>query len=232
MGDRNGGMALAFGMSAALLRRERTGRGTVIDVSLLATAMWNFSSDVLSALAGEKPRAHAERTGGPNPLTGTYRTKDGRHIQLVFLQPDRYWPEFCVLIGRDDLLADERFADMKVQGENREAFVAALDAEFASRTYAEWTKLLADLDAPWAPVQAIEELLTDPQVIANNYIGSVTDENGVELYRLPAVPVQFDEVGPALRRAPAHAEHTDEVLKEVGYDADQLRALHESGAIG
>jgi crotonobetainyl-CoA:carnitine CoA-transferase CaiB-like acyl-CoA transferase len=231
MGDRNGGMALAFGMSAALLRRERTGKGSVVDVSLLATAMWNFSSDVLSALAGGKPRASNDRTGGPNPLVGTYRTKDGRHIQLVFLQPDRYWPEFCVLIGRDDLLADERFTDMKTRGENREAFLAAMDAEFASRTYEEWTKLLSELDAPWAPVQTIEELLTDPQVIANNYIGPVNDADGNELYKLPAVPVQFDQVGPPLRQAPAHSQNTEEILHELGYDDDQIRAYREAGAV-
>ncbi len=90
MGDRNGAMALAFGIAAALLQRTRTGEGSVVDVSLLATAMWTLSSDVLAALQGDDPRAHAGRLM-VNPLVGSYRTRDGRHIQLVFLEADRYW---------------------------------------------------------------------------------------------------------------------------------------------
>src|SRR6476661_7372225 len=93
MGDRNGAMALAFGMAAALLERTRTGKGKVVDVSLLATAMWTLSSDVLSALQGAKPRAMSMSASGyVNPLVGVYSTKDDRHNTLVFLEAERYWP--------------------------------------------------------------------------------------------------------------------------------------------
>jgi crotonobetainyl-CoA:carnitine CoA-transferase CaiB-like acyl-CoA transferase len=229
MGDRNGAMALAFGISAALLRRERTGKGSVIDVSLLATAMWTLSSDLLSALNGGRPRAMATREALPNPLVGTYRTKDGRHIQLVFLQPDRYWAELCQLMGRDDLAADPRFADIRARGENRVACIEELDAEFASRTFEEWKALLAGIDAPWAPLQAVEELPDDPQVLANGYIGEV-NEDGLR-YRLPAVPVQFDGKPPELHRAPEHGEHTEAVLLDLGYDWGQIAALRDAGAV-
>ena len=127
---------------AALLKRSRTGRGSVVDVSLLATAIWTLSSDVLAALGGDAPAASSGRGPLVNPLVGVYRTKDGRHIQLVFLQPDRYWAEFCRLIGREDLSDDPRFADMHVRRENGAACVAALDEEFAKRTFAEWKELL------------------------------------------------------------------------------------------
>jgi crotonobetainyl-CoA:carnitine CoA-transferase CaiB-like acyl-CoA transferase len=103
MGDRSGAMSLAFGIAAALLKRTRTGTGSVVDVSLLATAMWMLSSDMLSALDGESPQATSGRGPTFNPLVGTYRTKDGRHIQLVFLEADRYWGDFCRLIGRRPL---------------------------------------------------------------------------------------------------------------------------------
>ncbi|MBL7501157.1 CoA transferase [Frankia sp. CNm7] len=229
LGDRNGGMALAFGIASALLRRERTGAGSVVDVSLLATAMWTLTSDVLAALAGGTPRAFYGHGGGPNPLVGAYRTKDGRHIQLVFLEADRYWADFCRLIGRDELVEDPRFVDLRARGANREACVAELSAEFAKRTFDEWKDLLTGIDAPWAPIQAVEELLTDRQVVANDYIGQV-EEDGLS-YRLPTGPVQFDERAPALRRAPEHGEHTETVLLELGHDWEDIGALKDAGVI-
>jgi crotonobetainyl-CoA:carnitine CoA-transferase CaiB-like acyl-CoA transferase len=229
MGDRNGAMALAFGMAAALLKRERTGVGSVVDVSLLATAMWTLSSDVLAALQGDDPRAAAGRLM-VNPVVGTYRTKDGRHIQLVFLEADRYWADFCRLIGRDDMVDDPRFVDLAARRANSPACIAELEGEFARRTFSEWKELLGRLDAPWAPVQSVAELLTDPQVIANGYIGDVIGEDG-PVYSLPAVPVQFDAHPPPLRRAPEHGEHTEIVLTELGYSWDEITALKESGVL-
>ena len=230
MGDRNGGMALAFGVASALLKRTRTGAGSIVDVSLLGTAMWTLSSDVLSALQGMTPRAPTGRGPVINPLVGSYRTSDGRHIQLVFLESDRYWGPFCTIVGRDDLRVDERFADHHARDANRAACVAALDEVFASRTFDDWKVLLRDLDAPWAPVQAVEELLTDPQVIANGYIGEVVVEGGTN-YRLPTVPVQFDEQPPHLSPAPEHGEHTELILLELGYDWDEINALRDTAVI-
>lgn len=230
MGDRNGALALAFGIAAALLKRTRTGAGSVVDVSLLSTAMWTLSSDLLAALGGDEPKASSGRGPLVNPLVGSYRTKDGRHISLVFLQPDRYWPDFCRVIGRPELADDARFADMASRRENAEACVAELDREFASRTFDEWKTVLARLDAPWAPVQSVAELLDDPQVVANGYIGDVVVD-GETAYRLPAVPVQLDGRPPPLRRAPEHGEDTEALLLEAGYGWEQITALKESGVI-
>src|SRR5580698_3031365 len=188
LGDRNGALALAFGVAAALLKRTRTGSGSIVDVSLLATAMWTLSSDLLAALSGDEPKASSGRGPLVNPLVGVYRTKDDRHIQLVFLQPDRYWADFCRVIDRPDLVADARFSDIVVRRENGEACVTELDQEFAKRTFEEWKAVLSQLDAPWAPVQSVSELLNDPQVEANGYVGEVAVDNGPS-YRLPAVPV-------------------------------------------
>ncbi len=230
MGDRNGGMALAFGIAGALLKRSRTGVGSVVDVSLLATAMWTASSDLLSALQGGEPRAVGGRGPIVNPLIGTFITADGRHIQLVFLESDRYWGPLCDLIERPDLRDDPRFIDHHARDANRLACVAALDEVFAGRTYEEWKQLLRQLDAPWSPVQSIEELLTDPQVLANDYLGEVVIEGG-PTYRLPTVPVQFDERPPALRPAPEHGEHTEAILLELGYEWDDIIRLKETSVI-
>lgn len=230
MGDRNGAMALAFGIASALLRRERTGEGGLVDVSLLATAMWTLSSDVLAALGGDEPMRMPGRGATPNPLVGVYRTSDGRHIQLVFLEGDRYWKPFCELVGRTDLLDDPRFSDLAARRQNSAACVDELDAVFATRTFAEWKSLLSTLDAPWSPVQSVPELVDDPQVIANGYIGDVDIEGGPS-YRLPNVPVQFDGAPADLDRAPEHSEHTEAILVELGYDWDAISAMKDAGAI-
>ena len=231
MGDRNGAMALAFGISAALLKRTRTGTGSVVDVSLLATAMWTLSSDLLAALNGGEVKRVPGRGPQPNPLVGSYRTKDGRHVMLVFLEADRYWADFCKALGRDDLLADPRFVDLAARRANCQACVAELDAEFATRTLAEWKDLLARIDAPWAPFQSVEELSEDPQALANGYIGDVHLDDG-RSYRLPAVPVQFDEQPAPLRPAPEHGEHTEAVLLDLGYEWDRISEFKDSGVIG
>jgi crotonobetainyl-CoA:carnitine CoA-transferase CaiB-like acyl-CoA transferase len=216
MGDRNGAMALAFGISAALLERTRTGKGAVVDVSLLATAMWTLSSDVLAALDGDAPAPMSGR-GAFNPLVGSYRTSDRRHIQLVF----------CRLIDRPELADDPRFANMAARRTNAAECVALLDEEFGRRTFAECKELLSKIDAPWAPVQSITELLEDSQVVANGYIGDVVID-GETAYRLPAVPVQFDGRPPELRRAPEHGEHTETILAELGYSWEDIDKLKEA----
>ena len=231
MGDRNGAMALAFGISAALLKRTRTGTGSVVDVSLLATAMWTLSSDLLAALNGGEVKRVPGRGPQPNPLVGSYRTKDGRHVMLVFLEADRYWADFCKALGRDDLLADPRFVDLAARRANCQACLAELDAEFATRTLAEWKDLLARIDAPWAPFQSVEELSEDLQAIANGYIGDVHLDDG-RSYRLPAVPVQFGQQPAPLRPAPEHGEHTEAVLLDLGYGWDRISEFKDAGVIG
>ncbi|MFW0787057.1 CoA transferase [Gordonia sp. CPCC 206044] len=229
MGDRNGAMALAFGITTALLGRATTGAGSVVDVSLLATAMWMLSSDVLAALNGTDVQPVNGRGPQVNPLVGAYRTKDLRHIQLMFLQGDRYWPEFARLVGRDDLADDPRFASMASRRENSAAVVRELDELFATRTLAEWKDVLAELDAPWAPVQSIPEVIDDPQITANGYVGDV-DIDGAK-YRLPTVPVQLDQLPPPMSRAPEHGEHTEMILLDLGYDWEQIAELSGKGAI-
>lgn len=233
VGDRYAATQLAFGVAGALYRRERTGEGSVVDVSLLGTALWMIGSDVLSAMQGayrQSPPLGEPRTSLPNPLAANYRCGDGRWLMICCLQPDKYWAELCRLLDRPDLVDDDRFGDMAGRATHSAALVAELEAAFAARPLAEWRPLLDAARIPWGPYQRVDELLEDPAVVANGYIGAVRRPDGTT-FPLPAGAVQFDEQPAALHACPGLGEHTDEVLASLGYSWDDIVELKVQGAI-
>jgi crotonobetainyl-CoA:carnitine CoA-transferase CaiB-like acyl-CoA transferase len=230
-GDVMGGLTIAGGIAAALLRRERTGTPSVVDVSLLNMGMWTLAPDITMAKVLENVDLPAfDRDSLPNPLVGTYPTKDGRFIIIVLLQADRYWPDLCAHLERPDLLDDPRFKDGAARYEHREECIQVLRDVFRTRTYDEWCERLQTLEGVWAPLQTPLELHEDPQAIANGYLERITASSGAE-FALPANPVQFDETPVAVRHAPDHGEHTDEVLLELGLTYDEIIEHKVSGAV-
>ncbi len=230
-GDLQGGMYIAGGIAAALLRRERTGTPSVVDVSLLGTAMWAMSPGIVaSKLFGISDMPRAKREDTSNPVVGVYRTKDNRFISLVFLQSDRYWSEFCTVVGRPDLIDDPRFVDSAARRENSAECVHTLDAIFAERTIAEWKQTLNGIDGVWAPLQSPLDVYDDPQAIENGYLPEVTLDDG-RTFQLVANPVQFDETPTELTPAPEHGQHTEEILLEMGFDWDAIIQFKASGAV-
>ncbi|MCH2172980.1 CoA transferase [Myxococcota bacterium] len=228
-GDHTSAMNLAFGIASALFRRSNSGEASVVDVSLLSTASWVLSADIVSC--GNKDYdPHAVYRGPTNPLVGTYETKDGRHISLVMLQAERHWDLFCQGIGRPDLLEDARFADTAARHENAAVLVGVLQAEFGARTYAHWREQLATVEIPWAPVQSAREVRDDPQARANGYLTTLEAPDGTS-YDLVSNPCQFDEQPPALTPAPEVGAHTEEVLLETGLDWEEISRLKAEGAI-
>lgn len=234
-GDSVGGMTVAGGISAALFRRERTGEPSVVDISLLGTAMWNISADItmakaLAAIGLNKGMPKMGRLSSPNPIVNAYRTSDMRWIMLIMLQSDRNWPDLCRHLDREDLIDDPRFADSTLRAENKAECVAALDEIFGSRTLEEWKKALATTDGVWAPIQTPNELYQDAQVEANGYLPEVALSSG-ENCQLVNNPVQFDESPAELSHAPEHGADTDAVLSDLGLDYDEILAHKASGAV-
>jgi crotonobetainyl-CoA:carnitine CoA-transferase CaiB-like acyl-CoA transferase len=234
VGDLMSGLALAGGVAAALSQQSSTGQGSVVDASLLATAVWMLAMDVTAVAAGDSPPTAAlsppDRRRTANPLVNIYKTQDGRFLAFSGQQADRHWPELCQRIDRSDLVSDPRFIDMTSRAENREVCVDELDRVFAQRTLADWKLAFAGAGFVWEPLATVGELTRDPQVVDNEYIVSANGGDS-DKSKVVANPVQFDEAAPGLRRAPEHGEHTEAVLLELGRDWADIAALKESGAI-
>ena len=229
-GDFPGGQTIAGAVAAALFQRQRTGETSVVDVSLLSFGMWVNSHDIVQSKLFGRPLPKNPREAVPNPVVNRYLTSDGRLIQLVMLQPLRFWPELLTALGRPDLAADQRFSTAEGMAEHRVAGTRLLDEIFATRTFAEWKVVLSGIKGVWAPVQQGLDLYDDPQVVANGYLAEVTSSSGAT-FQLVANPVQFDEQPPTLVRAPELGEHTDEVLRAAGYDDEAILRLKIDGAI-
>jgi crotonobetainyl-CoA:carnitine CoA-transferase CaiB-like acyl-CoA transferase len=232
-GDNMGGMTIAGGIAAALYARATTGETSVIDVSLLSVGAWATQYSVnLALLAGgplPKP-ARGKGHGAPgNPLAGTFRTADDRWLTLTMLQPTRYWPEFCERMGRPDLIADPRFAGDAILQHGLEGGEIVADI-IGGLTLERWRELMDGAEGQWAPVQNTYEVGMDPALRENGFVAKVIDYEGKER-ELVTNPVQFDETPAVTRRAPQFAEHTDEIMRELGKTDDELVALKLAGGI-
>lgn len=227
-GDTISGTNLAGGVTAALLKRERTGEPSVVDVSLLGSGMWAMGHGIaLSAhlkepMVAPVPGVH----GSPvNPLTGVYETSDGRYISFIMMQPVKFWADVCRHIERPELIDDPRFATGKDISANTEAAVAILREAIKGRTLEDWSERFGTLSGPWAPVQDSLQVCSDAQVRANDYF---VQAGGIELV---STPVQFDVAATETGPAPEFAADTDEILVEIGLDWDRIIELKTAGAV-
>ncbi len=220
-GDVYGGLSIAAGIAGALFKRERTGKPSVVDVSLLNAAIWQLGPDVVGAgiTGADIPRFQLAEM--PNPVASIYQTRDGRHIAFVLLQADRFWSDFCTRLGRADLIDDERFANAMVRFGNRAECIAELRKTFGDRDLAHWEKAFAGFEGVWDVMRTAREVHDDPQAIANGYLPRTTDANGNE-FALAASPVQFDGDPLDLTCAPGHGEHTDALLAELGFGEEEI----------
>ncbi len=232
-GDSLGGMTIAGGIAAALFLRERTGEPSVVDISLLSTGLWAMGAGLASSML----RADRPSTGDPtagaafmNPLVGIYTSSDGGSLMLTMLQGHPYWADLVEQVGRPELASDPRFATREAFSENADAAREVLAEIFATATLEEWRDRLGRIKGQWGPFQTLEQLPSDPQVEANGWIQSVDAGDGTRL-RLVSNPVQFDEAPPTLRKGPEHAQHTEEILLEMGLEWERIAELKKLGAV-
>lgn len=230
-GDLQAGMTLAGGVCAALFHRERTGETSVVDSSLLAQAMWAISPSILVAdFFGADGIPGAPPGVALNPVVNRYRTSDGRWLQLIFLQPDKFWAGFCQRVGVPELATDDRFVPSSNLIANSAEAIAIFEEVFAAHALEHWQKVLEDEPGVWATYATPRETLNDPQAEPNGYLVTNVDDNGDE-YRTVAAPVQFNETPPKPARAPEHGQHTEEILLELDVDWDDILRAKDAGAI-
>jgi crotonobetainyl-CoA:carnitine CoA-transferase CaiB-like acyl-CoA transferase len=230
VGDLCGGATLAGAIAAALFRRERTGKGAVVDNALFMVGTYIMSQSVIAASIGF-PRGQAvPQRDARDPLLNLYRTRDDRWISLCLLN-DGWWPDFARRIDRPDLIEDPRYATHAVRATHAGALVAELNAVFANRDFAEWRTALAEMEGVWAPLQSPAEVIEDAQALDNGFVTRV-EIDAETSYLVGASPAQFDErpIG-ALRGGPGFGEHSDAILGEIGLGADQIAALRAEGAV-
>ncbi|MGO9771196.1 MAG: CaiB/BaiF CoA transferase family protein, partial [Roseiarcus sp.] len=151
------GLGLAGAISAALLARERSGRGREVNISLFSMGLWMNASDLtIGLMTGRSPQSES-RTERINPMWSSYRCADARWIYFVMIQSDRYWPDFCLALGKPDWQNDPRFKDSAARAQNCAALIDEIDRAIAARSCDDWAPIFDRHNLVWAPVRTDAE---------------------------------------------------------------------------
>jgi crotonobetainyl-CoA:carnitine CoA-transferase CaiB-like acyl-CoA transferase len=229
-GDHITALATVSAILAALYEREQTGKGRLVQTSLLATGVYTVGSDLAVQLKIGRLASNRPRDRPINPLATFFKGADGRWFVHNPRGGDGDWPAFAGVAGRPDLLEDPRFSTGKARRENSPLLVAEFDKAFAALSFEEIAARLDAADLAWAPVQTPAEVAADPQVMASGALVQVEDGRG-GTYLSPAAPARFPGADATVRpRSPTLGEHTREVLGELGYSDAEVEAMLSAGA--
>lgn len=226
-GDMSSACTLAGAICAALLKKERTGQGSKLHLSLLAQAIWNMCESVMAIQTGQDyyPKSRTKA----NPMNNTYKCKDGKWIMVTCYEYDRYFPLLMRVFKHEELIGDPRFDSFANALKNSSVLISLLDEAFAAYTRAEAIELLTKNDIAHAMVSDVSDLLELQQTRANQLIKQVTLPSGLQHYQVVS-PVKYgDELLPPYKPAPGLGEQTTELLQEIGYSEEQIRAYLDAG---
>jgi crotonobetainyl-CoA:carnitine CoA-transferase CaiB-like acyl-CoA transferase len=221
--DLAGGMIAGFAILAALLARERTGRGQYVDVSMFDVMLSMLPIPAAHHFAGSTiPVGGKYVLSGAYPFYNVYETGDGKFMTLGALEP-KFWANFCRKVEREDLAARQFDS-----GERRENLFEEVRAIFKSRTQAEWVELMLDADCCCEPVLSMSEAFEHAQTRAR---AMVREAEGSNIKQLGFAYKMSDTPPREASRAPALGEHTAELLADAGMSKEEIIRLGEAGVI-
>jgi formyl-CoA transferase/CoA:oxalate CoA-transferase len=221
--DMVAGLYCAQGITAALLARERTGQGQRVDIGMLDTtaALLTYPAGNYFA-TNEIPKRQGNRHATIAPYE-TFTTKDGEIVIAVGNDP--IWQRFCPAIGLPELASDPRFTSNKDRMKNYDAMRPSIDRVFRTKTCAEWIAILNAAGVPNGEVRDIGQMLNDPQLAARQMVETMMHPT-IGATRVIGAPIKLSENPPSLRMPPpVLGQHTDAVLKEIGYDSKTIEVL-------
>jgi crotonobetainyl-CoA:carnitine CoA-transferase CaiB-like acyl-CoA transferase len=229
-GDHTAGLALVSAVLAGLRLAEQTGKGQVVEVSLLGTAAWTMSTDLSAPLVDGREPSKRDRHHLISPLANRFRCGDDRWI--VLNMPElHWWPRFCETVGRPEWTDDPRFESAKARFDNMPELIDAIDDVLATKPLAEWGRIFDRAGLIWGPASTLVELTKDAQAHAVGLFPEI--RLGATTFRTVAVPLSIrgTDIGPR-GPAPDTGQHTAEVLAAAGLSAGEVSALAAAGIVG
>ena len=227
-GDNATAVGLYSAIVTALYRRERTGKGSYVTTSLLAEGVWSASVSIQGALIGAKFFVH-DRKNPASAALNVYRAGDGTWFVLI-IDPHRV-EAVAKAIGRSDLLSDPRFSEPAKLMANMPQLTAILDEVFASQPMAHWYEVFSGVHVTFGAVRGPEEVINDPQLRANDIVVPL-EGAGDKLTSTISSPIQVHGVTKApARRAPNLGEHNDAILKELGFEPNEIENLRTTAVV-
>lgn len=231
MGDHPTAVSIYAGIVTALLHRERTGEGGMVHTSLLANGLWSVSSIAQGAMAGGDMAKYREDNRIEGVLMRVYRAKDDRWLQFNMVRSEELLSLMFAAMDAIDLLEDERFSTREGLTENRELLGDLVQEIIARKSSDEWLETFESMQVPVNRIGIVEETVDDAQVLQNAMaVRPQADDIDVPLVlNHPIKITSVPQVGP--RRAPDLGEHSEEILKELGFGDEAISGLKQRGVI-
>jgi crotonobetainyl-CoA:carnitine CoA-transferase CaiB-like acyl-CoA transferase len=232
VGDHTASITAVAAICAALIEAGRTGKGRLIDVSLLRTGMYTVATDLAIQLFFGRIASTRPRREALHPVSNFFRTRDDAWICLVPRTGEVDLPRIARALEAPEIATDPRFSGVRARRDNAAAIIDLMDAAFARFTLAELGPRLDAEELVWAPAQTLAQAAADPQVLASGAIVEMPSQVPGETFLSPASPARFvgADDGPK-GPGPTVGQHTREILAATGYTDSEIEAMLASGAV-